>query len=140
MVQSDKAWKRGQVLRWALAHPHCTITEVPSWVILILLQDITRWGCQLLADLVMALDDSQGIVMAKSHLERAVQTLMTNVFLSSLYEDGYIEFVLGLRDEPRFFDCHHPVEVQIILTPSGEQAYIWKELELFSGSHEGSFP
>jgi hypothetical protein len=139
MGQSDKAWKQGRVLRWALAHPHCTITEVPSWVILILLQDITRWGCQLLEDLVMALDDSQGIVMAESHLDRAVQTLMTNVLLSSLHEDGYIELALGLPDEPRFFDFHHPVEVQITLTPSGEQAHIWEELELFSGSHRGSF-
>lgn|SRR5512139_759959 len=139
MGQSDKAWKQGQVLRWALEHPHCTITEVPSWVILILLQDITRWGCQLLENLVMALDDSQGIVMAESHLGRAVQALMTNVLLSSLYEDGYIEFVSGLLDEPRFFDVHHPVEVQITLTPSGEQAHIWEELELFSGSYQGSF-
>jgi len=139
MGQSDKAWKQGQVLRWALAHPHCTITEVPSWVILILLEDITRWGCQLLEHLVMALDDSQGIVMAESHLDRAVQTLMTNVLLSSLHEDGYIELVSGLLDEPRFFDFHHPLEVQITLTPSGEQAHIWEELGLFSGSHRGSF-
>lgn len=138
MGQSDKAWKQGQVLRWALAHPHCTITEVPSWVILILLQDITRWGCQLLEDLVMALDDSHGIVLAESDLDRAVQALMTNVLLSSLYEDGHIDFVSGFLDEPRFFDCHHPVEVQITLTPSGEQAYIWEELELFSGSYRGS--
>jgi len=139
MGQSDKAWKQGQVLRWALEHPHCTITEAPSWVILILLQDITRWGCQLLEDLVMAMDDSQGIVMAESHLNRSVQALMTNVLLSSLYEDGYIEFVSDLFDEPRFFDSHHPVEVQITLTPSGEQAHIWEELELFSGSYQGSF-
>jgi len=139
MVHSDKAWEEGQVLRWALAHPDCRITEVPSWVILILLEDITRWGCQLLEHLVMALDDSQGIVMAESHLDRAVQTLMTNVLLGSLYEDGYIEIPSGLLDEPRFFDLQHPLDVQITLTPSGEQAHIWEELELFSGPHRGSF-
>jgi hypothetical protein len=139
MGHSDKAWKQGQVLGWALAHPYCTISEVPSWVILILLEDITRWGCELLEHLVMAVDDSQGIVMAESHLDRAVQTLMTKVLLSSLHEDGYIELASGLLDEPRFFDFHHPLEVQITLTPSGEQAHIWEELELFSGSHRGSF-
>jgi len=139
MGQSEKAWKQGQVLRWALVHPQCAITEVPSWVISILLEDITRWECELLEHLVMALDDSQGIVMAESHLERAVQTLMTNVLLSSLHEDGYIELALGLFDEPRLFDFHSPLEVQITLTPSGEEAHIWEELELFSGSYRGSF-
>jgi hypothetical protein len=138
VVHSDKAWKEGQVLRWALAHPKCTITDVPSWVILILLEDVTRWGCKLLEHLVMALDDSQGVVMAESHLDRAVQTLMTNVLLSSLYEDGYIELAPGLLDEPRFFDFHHPLEVQVTLTPSGEQAHIWEELELFRRPHRGS--
>jgi hypothetical protein len=139
MGHSDKAWKQRQVLGWALAHPDCAITEVPSWVILILLEDITRWGCQLLEHLVMALDDSQGIVMPESYLDRAVQTLMTNVLLSSLHEDGYIELASGLLDEPRFFDFHHPLEVQITLTPSGEQAHIWEELELFNGSYQGFF-
>jgi hypothetical protein len=139
MGHSDKVWKEGQVLRWALAHPDCTITEVPSWVILILMEDITRWGCHLLEHLVMALDNSQGIVMVETHLDRPVQTLMTNVLLSSLYEDGYIEFASGLLDEPLFFDFHHPLEVQISLTPSGEQAHIWEELELFSSLHRGSF-
>jgi len=137
MGHSDKAWKEGQVLRWALAHPHCTITEVPSWVILILLEDITRWDCQLLEHLVMALDDSQGIVMAESHLERAVQTLMTNVLLSSLHEDGYIELASGLFDEPRFFDFDSPLDIQVTLTPSGEAARVWEELELFSESYRG---
>jgi hypothetical protein len=139
MGHSDKAWKEGQVLSWALAHPRCTITEIPSWVILILLEDITRWDCQLLEHLVMALDHSQGIVMAESHLERAVQTLMTNVLLSSLHEDGYIELASRLFDEPRFFDFHSPHEVQITLTPSGQAAHLWEELELFSGSYRGSF-
>ena len=138
MGHSDKAWKQGQVLRWALAHPHCTITEVPSWVTLILLEDITRWECELLEHLVMALDNSQGIVMAEGYLDRAVQTLMTNVLLTSLHEDGYIELASRLLDEPRFFDFHRPLEVQITLTPSGEQAHIWEELELFSGSCRGS--
>ena len=138
MVHSDKAWKEGQVLRWALAHPKCTITEVPSWVILILLEDVTRWGCQLVEHLVMALDDSQGIVMAESHLDRAVQTLMTKVLLSSLHEDGYIELAPGLLDEPRFFDFHYPLEVQVTVTPSGEQTHIWEELELFRRPHRGS--
>jgi len=139
MGHSDKAWKERQVLTWALAHPHCTITELPPWVILTLLEDITRWGCQLLEHLVMALDDSQGIVMAESHLERAVQTLMTNVLLSSLHEDGYIEFASGLFDEPRFFDFDSPLDLQVTLTPSGEEARVWEELELFSGSHRGCF-
>lgn len=138
MGHSDKTWKQGQVLRWALAHPHCTITDVPSWVIMILLEDITRWECRLLEHLVMALDDSQEIVMPESYLDRAVQTLMTNVLLSSLHEDGYIELASGLLDEPRLFDFHHPIEAQISLTPSGEQAHIWEELELFSGSYRGS--
>ena len=138
MGQSEKAWKQGQVLRWALVHPQCAITEVPSWVISILLEDITRWECELLEHLVMALDDSQGIVMAETYLERAVQRLMTNVLLTSLLEDGYIELASGLLDEPQLFDLHHPLEVQISLTPSGERAHIWKELELFRGSHRGS--
>jgi len=139
MGHSNKAWKEGQVLRWALSHPHSTITEVPSWVIMILLEDITRGGCELLEHLVMVLDDSQGTVMAESYVERAVQALMANVLLSSLHEDGYIELTSGLFDEPRFFDFHSPPEVQITLTPSGEEARIWEELELFRGSHRGSF-
>jgi hypothetical protein len=139
MGHSDKAWKQGQVLRWALAHRECAFTEVPSWAILILLEDITRWDCQLLEHLVMALDDSQGMVMAESYLDRAVQTLMTNVLLSSLHEDGYIELASYLPDEPRFFDFHHPLDVQITLTPSGEQAHILEELELFNGSSRGVF-
>lgn len=139
MVHPDKMWKDGQILRWALAHRDCTITDVPSWVIMILLEDITRYGCQLLEHLVMALDDSQGIVMNESYIERVVEKLMTNVLLSSLHEDGHIELVCGLREEPRFFDLHHPLEVQIALTPSGEKAHIWEELELFSSPHRGSF-
>jgi hypothetical protein len=130
MVQSDKAWEEGQVLRCALAHPDCRITEAPSWVILTLLEGITRRGCRLLEHLVMALDDSQGIVIAESHLDGAVQTLIMNVLLATLYEDGYVEFLSGLLDEPRFFDFQHPLDVQITLTPSGEQAHIWEALAL----------
>jgi hypothetical protein len=139
MGHSDKGWKQGQVLGWALAHRECAITEVPSWALLILLEDIIRRDCQLLEHLVMALDDSQGIVMAESYLNRAVQMLMTKVLLSSLREDGYIELTSGLLEEPRFFDFHHPLDVQITLTPSGEQAHIWEELKVFDGSHPDSF-
>lgn len=63
---------------------------------------------------------------------------MTNVLLSSLYEDRCIELAAGLVDEPRFFDFHHPLEVQVTLTPSGEQAHIWEEFELFRRPHRGS--
>ncbi|UCG11031.1 MAG: hypothetical protein JSU72_10700, partial [Deltaproteobacteria bacterium] len=81
--------------------------------------------------LVMALDNSQGPVMQDGYLEQTAEKLVINVLLASLYEDGYIEVSGGLLDEPRLFDFHHELDIQISLTSSGEEAHIWEELDLF---------
>jgi hypothetical protein len=135
----DKIRKDAQVLRWAMANRDCTIADVPSWVIMTLLEDVVRYGAQLLEYLVMAVDDSEGIVMDGTRLEGAVEKLMTNVLLSSLHEDGHIEVGCSLLDEPLFFDLHSPFDVAIALTPSGEEAHIGEELELFTSSHRASY-
>jgi hypothetical protein len=69
--------------------------------------------------------------MEDGYLEHATEKLMTNVLLASLYEDGYIEISRGLLDDPRLFDFDHDLDVQIALTPSGEEAQVWEELNLF---------
>jgi hypothetical protein len=130
-LHPDKIRKDAQVLRWAMANRDCTITEVPSWVIMALLEDIARYNAQLLEYLAMAFDDSGGIVMDGTRLEGAVEKLMANVLLSSLHEDGHIEVGCGIFDEPLFFDLRSPLDVQIALTPSGEEAHIREELKLF---------
>ena len=138
-LHRDKVWQDAQVLRWAMTNPACPITSVPSWVVMALLEDIVRYGCQLLEYLVMAFDDSEGVVMDGTRLEWAVEKLMTNVLLSSLHEDGHIELGCGLLDEPLFFDLHHPLDVEMVLTPSGEKAQIREELELFRSNQRGCY-
>jgi len=139
MLHPDKVWKDAQVLRWAMTNRDCPITFVPSWVIMTLLEDIVRYRCQLLEYLVMAFDDSEGVVMDGTRLEWAVEKLMFNVLLSSLHEDGHVELGCGLLDEPLFFDLHNPLDVEMALTPSGEKAHIREELELFRSNQQGSY-
>lgn len=69
--------------------------------------------------------------MQDGYLKYATEKLMTSVLLASLYEDGYIEISHGALSDPRFFDFHHDLEVEISLTPSGEEAQVWEELNLF---------
>jgi hypothetical protein len=114
-----------------MANRNCTISAVPSWVIMALLEDIVRYRGQLLDYLVMALDDSDAVVMDSARLKWAVEKLMMNVLLSSLVEDGHIEVGCGLLDEPLLFDFHNRLDVEIALTPSGEKAHVGQDLALF---------
>jgi hypothetical protein len=79
----------------------------------------------------MALHGSWGAVMQEGYLEHATEKLMTNILLASLYEDGYIEIAQGLLQDPRLFDFDHDLNVQVNLTPSGEEAQVWNDLNLF---------
>ncbi len=139
MLHPDKIWKDAQVLRWAMANRDCTISAVPSWVIMALLEDIVRYQGQLLEYLVMAFDDSDEVVMDRARLELAVEQLMINVLLSSLHEDGHIEVGCGLLDEPLLFDLHNRLDVEIAFTPSGERAHVGEELALFGRDQRGFY-
>jgi hypothetical protein len=139
MLYPDKRWKDAQVVRWAMANRDCTISAVPSWIIMALLEDIVRYRGQLLDYLVMALDDSDAVVMDSARLKWAVEKLMMNVLLSSLHEDGHIEVGCGLLDEPQLFDLHNRPDVEIALTPSGEKAHIGEELALFGRDQRGFY-
>jgi hypothetical protein len=74
--------------------------------------------------------------MQNGYLEHAAERLMTNVLLSSLYEDGYIEIARGLLDDPRLFDFDHDLNVQVSLTPSGQEAQVWNDLNVFAPTAE----
>lgn len=121
-----------EIIRWALANRQCKITAVPHWVIMALMEDIVHFECNLIESLVMALDKSQEVVLQNDCLERATENLMTSVLLASLHEDGYIEITADFLEDPYFFDFHHQFSVQITLTPSGEDARVWEELEVFT--------
>jgi hypothetical protein len=95
------------------------------------MEDIVYFDCHLLEQLIMALHGSWGAVMQEGYLEHATEKLMTNVLLASLHEDGFVEISLGLMEDPRLFDFDHNLEVQVSLTPSGEEAQVWKELNPF---------
>jgi hypothetical protein len=139
MLHPDKIWKDAQVLRWAMANRDCAISAMPSWIIMALLEDIVRYRGQLLEYLVMAVDDSDEVVMDGARLEWAVEKLMMNVLLSSLHEDGHIEVSCGLLDEPLLFDFHDRLDVEIALTPSGEKAHVGEELALFGRDQRGFY-
>ena len=137
MCQLEQAIKESETLRWAQANRDCKITEVPSWVIMVLMEDIIYNGSNLVEQVVMVLHGSWGGIMQDGYLECATEKLMTNVLLASLYEDGYIEISSGSLDDPSFFDFHHEMDVQITLTPTGEEAQVWEELDLFgSGAQQ----
>ena len=70
--------------------------------------------------------------MQEGYLEHAAERLMTNVLLASLYEDGYIEIAWDLLEDPRLFDFDHDLDVQVSLTPSGEEAQVWNDLNVFA--------
>ena len=131
MCELEKAVREAEVLEWAEANRSCKITEIPHWVIMTLMEDIIYSGCRLIEQIVMALHGSWGAVMQDGYLECATEKLMTGVLLASLYEDGYIEISRGLLGDPRFFDFDHELDIEITLTPSGEQAEVWEELNLF---------
>jgi hypothetical protein len=131
MCDLERAVKEAEILKWAQANRSCKITDVPHWVIMTLMEDIVYSGCHLIEQLVMALNGSWGAVMQDGYLEHATEKLMTSVLLASLYEDGYIEISRALPDDPRLFDFDHDLDVQVSLTPSGEEAQVWEELNLF---------
>ena len=131
MCDLETAVKEAEILRWAQENRSCKITEVPHWVIMTLMEDIVYAGCNLIEQLVMALHGSWGAVMQDGYLKYATEKLMTSVLLASLYEDGYIEISHGALTDPCFFDFDHNLEVEISLTPSGEEAEVWEELNLF---------
>jgi hypothetical protein len=133
MQSLDKNLVDAEIIQWAMTNRSCKITQVPQWVIMTLLEDVVYHDCHLIETLVMALDNSQGAVMQNGHLELAAETLMTKVLLASLYDDGHIDIGLDLPDDPRLFEFQHQVDLQITLTASGEQAQVWKELDLFGG-------
>jgi hypothetical protein len=95
------------------------------------MEDIVYFDCHLIEQLIMALHGSWGAVMQEGYLEQATEKLMTNVLLASLHEDGYIEISRGLMEDPGLFDFDHNLEVQVSVTPSGEEAQVWNELNLF---------
>ncbi len=130
MCNLERAVKEAEILKWAQENRGCKITEVPHSVIMTLMEDIVYFGCHLIEQLVMALNGSWGAVMQDGYLENAAEKLMTNVLIASLYEDGYIEIPRGLVDDPRLFDFDHELDVQVSLTPSGEEAQVWEELNL----------
>jgi hypothetical protein len=137
MCQLEQAVKEAETYRWAQANRDCKITEVPNWLIMTLMEDIIYSGCNLIEQLVIVLHGSWVGVMQEGYLECAAEKLMTNVLLASLYEDGYIEISNGSPDDPRFFDFHHEIDINITLTPSGEEAQVWEELDLFGrGAHQ----
>jgi hypothetical protein len=131
MTDLERAVKEGEILKWGQENRKCKITEVPHWVIMALMEDIVYFDCQLLEQLIMSLHGSWGAVMQEGYVELATEKLMTNVLLASLYEDGYIEISPGLLEEPQIFDFNHDLEVLVSLTPSGEEAQVWNELNLF---------
>jgi hypothetical protein len=133
----DTASDDAAVFKWALTNRSCKVTDVPHWVIMILLEDIVHCECRLTEQLVMALDESQPITLDNACLERSVERFMTNVLLASLYEDGYIEFTPALLEDPQFFDFQHQLDVHITVTPSGEVAQVWEELDLFEPVCQG---
>jgi hypothetical protein len=131
MKNLDRSLIETEILRWALTNRICKITEVPHWVIMSLLEDIVHTGGHLVEQLVMAIDDSQGMIMEEDQVERAVEQLMTKVLLASLHDDGHIEISSGLANDSYFFDFQQQMDVQITVTPTGEQAQIWEELHWF---------
>lgn len=131
MSELERAVKGADILKWAEENRSCKITDVPHSVIMTLMEDIVYSGCNLIEQLVMALHGSWGAVMQDGYLEQATEKLMTNVLLASLWEDGFIEISHGLFDDPGFFDFDHELDLEITLTPSGEEAKVWEELNLF---------
>ena len=131
MCDMERTVKEAELLKWAEENRECKIADAPHWVIMSLMEDIVYFDCHLLEQLIMALHGSWGAVMQEGYLENATEKLMTNVLLASLHEDGYIEICHGLMQDPRLFDFDHNLEVQVSLTPSGEEAQVWKELDLF---------
>ena len=131
MSELERAVREADILKWSQENRRCKITEVPNWVIMALMEDIVYFDCHLLEQLIMNLHGAWGAVMQDGYLEHATEKLMTNVLLASLYEDGYIEISQGLIDDPGLFDFDHELEVQVSLTPSGEEAQVWQELNLF---------
>jgi len=132
MVELEKAVKEAEIIKWAQENRRCKITEVPHEVIMVLMEDIVYFNCHLLEQTIMGLHGSWGAVMQKGYLEHAVERLMTNVLLASLYEDGYIDIGRGFLDDPRLFDLDHDLNVQVSLTPLGEEAQVWNDLHLFA--------
>jgi hypothetical protein len=128
MYELERVVRESEVLEWAQGNRSCKITEVPHWVIMILMEDIVYSGCKLIEQIVMALHGSWGAVMQDGYLEYATEKLMTSVLLASLYEDGYIEISRGLLNDPCFFDFERELDVEIKLTASGEEAEVWEEL------------
>jgi len=131
MTDLERAVKEAEILKWGQENRHCKITEVPHSVIMALMEDIVYFDCQLLEQLIMSLHGSWGAVMQEGYLELATEKLMTNVLLASLYEDGYIEISPGLLEDPQLFDFDHDLEISVSLTPSGEEAQVWNELNMF---------
>ena len=131
MSDLERAVKEAEILKWAGENRRCTLNDVPHWIIMALMEDIVYFDCHLVEQLVMALHGSWGAVMQDGYLEHATEKLMTNVLIASLHEDGYIEISPGLMNDPRLFDFDHDLDVQVSLTPSGEEAQVWDELNLF---------
>ena len=131
MGELERAVKEAEILKWSQENRRCKITEVPNWVIMALMEDIVYFDCHLLEQLIMALNGAWGAVMQDGYLEHATERLMTNVLLASLHEDGYIQISQGLLDHPGLFDFNHELEVEVCLTPSGEEAEVWEELNIF---------
>ena len=132
MGDIERAVKEAEILKWAQENRECKITDAPHWVIMSLMEDIVYFDCHLLEHVIMALHGSWGAVMQEGYLEHAAERLMTNVLLASLYEDGYIEIAQGLLDDPRLFDFDHDLNVQVSLTPLGEEAQVWNDLNVFA--------
>ena len=131
MCELERAVKEAEILKWAQENRRCKLAEAPHWVIMSLMEDIVYFDCHLIEQLIMALHGSWGAVMQEGYLEQATEKLMTNVLLASLHEDGYIEISRGLMEDPGLFDFDHNLEVQVSVTPSGEEAQVWSELNLF---------
>ncbi|MFP3870397.1 MAG: hypothetical protein ACLFVT_05895 [Syntrophobacteria bacterium] len=131
MDYPEKVLENTEVLTWALANRGCKITEVPHWVIMAFLEDFVHFGCHVSEQLIVALDDTQRAAMEEGDLECRVEKLMTNVLISSLYEDGYLEVPDGWLDELGLFDFHHRIDLHITVLPSEEGTHPWEELDLF---------
>lgn len=131
MSDLERVVKEAEILKWAEENRRCKLGDVPHWIIMALMEDIVYFDCHLVEQLVMALNGSWGAVMQDGYLEHATEKLMTNILLASLHEDGYIEISPGLMDDPRLFDFDHNLDVQVSLTPSGKEAQVWDELNLF---------
>ena len=132
MIELERAVKEAEIIKWSQENRRCKITDVPHWVIMALMEDIVYFDCHLLEQTIMALHGSWGAIMQEGYLEHAAERLMTNVLLASLYEDGYIEIARGFLDDPRLFDFDHDLNVQVNLTPSGEEAQVWNDLNVFA--------